>query len=145
MPAQNYTAIDDLVKKHNAMKYGVGSAAKEADIPSPSVELDEVEPPVEQQGEEEHVEQYVTPKSNSIKLPPDLKKIGVKTDEDDQFKEALSRIKLPISDEKIMEDLQAPPTEGKRWFATLLLYILEQAHMTLKRVGTHVVRIFKTS
>jgi len=144
MSAQNHTPIDDLVKKHNEMKYGTGSGAKEADLPGQSIEIQEVEVPVEEQTEEK-VEQYVTPKSNSIKLPPDLKKIGVQTDESEQFKEALNRIKLPISDEKIMQDLQAPPSEAKRWFATILLYILERAHLTLKRVGTHVVRIFKTS
>lgn len=136
MLAQNYTAIDELVKKHNEMKYGVGSVSKEADLPGSSIEINESETPVEQ---------YVTPHSNSIKLPPDLKKIGLRTEEEDLFKETLNRIKLPISDDKIMEDLQAPPSESKRWFATILLYILERAHMTLKKVGTKVVRMFKTN
>ncbi len=137
MPAQNYTAIDELVKKHNEMKYGVGSSSKEADIPGSSIEINESENPV--------VEQYVTPHSNSIKLPPDLKKIGLRTEEEELFKETLNRIKLPISDDKIMEDLQAPPSESKRWFATILLYMLERAHLTLKKVGTKVIRIFKVS
>jgi len=61
-----------------------------------------------------------------------------------QFKEALNKIKLPISDDRIMEDLKAPPTEAKRWFATILLYILERAHLTLKKVGAKTVRMFKT-
>lgn len=136
MAPQNFTAIDDLVKKYNEMKYGVGSVSKEADLPSSSIEINESETPVEQ---------YVTPHSNSIKLPPNLRKIGLKTEEEDLFKETLNRIKLPISDDKIMEDLQAPPSEAKRWFATILLYILERAHLTLKKVGTKVVRIFKVS
>jgi len=136
MPAQNYTSIDDLVKKHNEMKYGVGSVSKEADLPGSSIEINEGEIPIEQ---------YVTPHSNSIKLPPNLRKIGLRTEEEDLFKETLNRIKLPISDDKIMQDLQAPPSESKRWFATILLYILERAHLTLKMVGTKVVRIFKVS
>jgi hypothetical protein len=143
MPAQNHTPIDDLVKKHNELKYGVGSHSKEADLPGSSIEIDEIEAPVEEESPQE-VEKYVTPQSNSIKLPPDLKKIGVQSDEDELFKEALNKIKLPISDEKIMEDLKAPPSEAKRWYATILLYILERAHLTLKKVGTKVVRIFKT-
>lgn len=144
MLAQNHTPIDDLVKKHNEMKYGTGSGAKEADLPGQSIEIEEVVAPVEQETTEE-VEKYVTPSDVSIKLPPNLKKLGIKSVEDDLFKETLNRIKLPISDEKIMEDLKASPSEAKRWFATILLYILERAHLTLKRVGTHVVRIFKTS
>ncbi len=135
MSPQNFTAIDDLVKKYNELKYGTGSSSKEADLPGQHFEIDEVEAPIEN---------YVTPKSVSIKLPPDFKKIGIATEEDNQFTEALNRIKLPISDEKILEDLKAPPSESKRWFATILLYILERAHLTLKKVGTKVVRIFKT-
>lgn len=141
---QNYTSIDELVKKYKELKYGSGSPSKETDLPSSSVEINEVEPSVEQQVEEK-VETYVTPRSNSIKLPPDLKKIGIKTEEDDQFKDALNKIKLPISDDRIMEDLKASPSEARRWFATILLYILERAHLTLKKVGTKVVRIFKVS
>lgn len=142
---QNFTAIDDLVKKYNDMKYGVGSHSKESDLPGSSIEINEVETPVEQDETQEEVEKYVTPHSNSIKLPPDLKKIGLKAEGEDLFKETLNKIKLPISDEKIMEDLKAPPSESKRWFATIMLYILERAHLTLKKVGTKVVRIFKVS
>lgn len=145
MAVQNYTAIDDLVKKHNEMKYGSGSMAKEADIPSQSIESHEAREDVEHEESSESVEKYVTPHSATIKLPPDLKKLGLSTNDDSPFKAALDRIKLPISDDKIMEDLQAPPSEAKRWFATILLYILERAHMTLKKVGTKVVRIFKVS
>lgn len=145
MMVKNFTSIDELVKKYNEMKYGSGSVSKEFDIPSPSLETDELEAPVEQKTTSEDVEKYVTPHTNTIKLPPDLKKLGLKTKEDDQFKEAMNKIKLPISDERIMEDLKAPPSESRRWFATILLYILERAHLTLKKVGTKVVRIFKTN
>jgi hypothetical protein len=144
MSAQNHTPIDDLVKKHNEMKYGVGSGTKEADLPGSSIEIEDVETPVEQENTQE-VEQYITPTDATIKLPPNLKKLGLQTQEDNPYTAALNRVKLPISDEKIMEDLKAPPSESKRWYATILLYILERAHMTLKKVGTKVVRIFKTS
>lgn len=141
---QNFTPIDDLVKKHNEMRYGSGSPSKEFEVATPPHEIYEIEASDEQEKTEE-VGKYMAPRPQTIKLPPDLKKIGLKAEEEDQFKEALGRIKLPISDEKIMEDLKAPPSESRRWFATILLYILEQAHMTLKRVGTKAVRIFKTN
>jgi hypothetical protein len=133
-----------LVKKYNEMKYGSGSVSKEFDLPSTSPEKNELESPIEQKTTAEEVEKYVTPHANTIQLPPDLKKLGIETDESDQFKEAMNKIKLPISDERIMEDLKAPPSESRRWYATILLYILERAHMTLKKVGTKVVRMFKT-
>ena len=146
MAVNNFTPIDELVKKYNELKYGAGSVSKEFDIPSSSSEKDELEAPIEQKTTPEEVGKYITPQAKTIKLPPDLKKIGVQTTNDDsQFKEALYKLKLPISDEKIMEDLRAPPTESKRWFATILLYILERAHLSLKKVGSKVVRIFKTS
>lgn len=143
MTVNNYTPIDDLVKKHNEMKYGAGSMAKEFDIPSPPSETNELQPPIELSPTPEKVEEYVTPQPQSIKLPPDLKKIGIKTEEENQFKEALNKIKLPISDDRIMEDLKAPPSEARRWYATILIYILERAHLTLRKVGNKAVRFFK--
>jgi len=145
MSPQNYTAIDEIVKKYNEMKYGAGSLSKEFDIPTPSLEADELEAPTEQKTSSDEVEKYITPRAETINLPPDLKKIGVKTGEEDQFKEAMNKIKFPISDERIMENLKASPSESRRWFATILLYILERAHLTLRKVGTKVVRIFKAN
>ncbi|MFH0773597.1 MAG: hypothetical protein V1922_04780 [bacterium] len=145
MAAQNYTAIDELVKKYNEMKRGSSTMSKEFDVPSSSQEMSEREISAEQKIKSEEAKKYITPSATTIKLPPDLKKIGLKTDEEEQFAEAMNKIKLPISDERIMEDLAAPPSESRRWFATILLYILERAHLTLKKVGTKVVRIFKIS
>ena len=145
MTSQNFTAIDELIKKNNEMKYGTGSSNKEFDIPNPSLEVDELEETQEQKIEAQEVNEYMTPHPTTIKLPPNLKKLGLETEENTQFKEVLNRIKFPISDEKIMENLQASPSEAKRWYATILLYMLEQAHITIKKVGSKVVRIFKTS
>lgn len=141
---QNFTSIEDLVQEYRAMKYGAGSQTKEMEMPLSPHETHDMQEFSEQ--ETQNAKTYVTSKTeDSITLPPDLKKIGVTTnDESELFQAALNKIKLPISDEKIMEDLKAPPSESKRWFATILLYILERAHMTLKKIGTKVVRVFKT-
>jgi len=143
--SKNFTNIDELVKKHNEMKYRSGSMSKEFDMQNSSIETSEFEASVEQKTASKNEEKYVTPHPTTIKLPPDLKKIGLKTEEEDQFEKAINKIKLPISDERIMEDLKASPSEAKRWYATILLYILERAHLTLKKVGTKIVRIFKTN
>ena len=141
----NYTPIDDLLKKYKELKYKTGSSSKEFGMPISTTELDEREAPVEIKSSPEEVEKYITPHADTIILPPDLKKIGIKTEEQNLFEEKLNKIKLPISDDRIMEDIKAPPSEAKRWFATILLYILERSHLTLKKVGKKVVRIFKTN
>ena len=140
----NFTPIDDLVQEYKAMKYGTGSSAKEVLLPSSSEIIQSSDMG---ENEEAQVEKFITPKKDaSISLPPDLKKIGIKaTGDDNQFQAALYKLKLPISDEKIMDNLKAAPSESKRWYATILFYMLEMAHLTLKKVGTKVVRVFKTS
>ena len=144
--AQNFTSIEDLVKKHHEMRQASGSVSKEFGISSPSPEINSLELPIEEEESSEGVEEYITPHPETIQLPPDLKKVGVQaTNDDTQFKSALYKLKLPISDEKIMDDLKASPAEAKRWYATILLYMLKMAHLTLKKVGSKVVRAFNTS
>jgi len=144
--AQNFTSIEDLVKKHDEMRQVSGSVSKEFGIASTSSEISSLELPIEEEESSEGVEEYITPHPETIQLPPDLKKIGIQaTNDDTQFKSALYKLKLPISDEKIMDDLKASPTESKRWYATILFYMLKMAHLTLKKVGSKVVRVFKTN
>ena len=145
--ASNFTAIDDLVNEYKAMKYGAGSGIKESPPITPSPEAKKNDEAQEEEPKEKDVNEYITPKKDeTIILPPDLKKIGVQTTNDDgQFHAALYKLKLPISDEKIIEDLKAKPTESKRWYATILKYMLQLSHISLKKVGSKVVRVFKTN
>jgi len=145
MAMNNHTPINDIIKKYHEMRYAAHSPAKEFDIPAPIIEKnqEELSPEVEPSLQEQTP--YITPQPKSIKLPPELKKLGIQTpDTNEQFKSALYKIKLPISDEKIMADLKASPAESKRWYATILLYALQMAHLSLRRVGSKVVRVFKT-
>lgn len=138
----NYTAIDDLVEEYNEMKHGVGGPSKEV-MPVHSDEMveDEVSPE-EEPTQTTPATGFVQKRHDSISLPPDVKKIGARTPESDQA-DILHAIRFPISDERIMEDSKAPPTEAKRWYASILIYLLERAHITLKRIGDHVVRVMK--
>jgi len=72
----NYTPIDELVKKHNEMKYGVGSVSKEFNIPNSQSEKDEQEAPVEQKTTPEEVEKYITPIQKQSNFHPTSKKWG---------------------------------------------------------------------
>ena len=135
----NYTSINDLVKKFKKIT-PVGKP-KEAE-PAPSrAEKYEIKEAVEHQPEAE-VQPYVQARAETIELPPDLKKMGLRTASSTQFP-SYQNIKLPLSDDKIVAGLHQPITSSIRWFATLAEYILKQAHLILKVIHGKVVRVIK--
>lgn len=137
MTTQNFTAIDDLVQQYHG---GMVSLPKEVEpvlTPPEKYHLQEV---VEHEPEEE-VKPFIQIKPESIKLPPDLQKLGLKPISNTQF-QSYKNIKLPISDDKIVIGLHAPITTSIRWLATFAKYLLQRAHLTLKVVHGRVVRIF---
>jgi len=142
---KNYTAIDDLVKKQKEMSLGVGSVAKEAMPMKQSEHIDFEQAPEESESAKQApVQHFVVKRQETIKLPTELKEFGLEAVNSEDMS-SVNNIKLPISDEQIMQDLKAPPSESKRWYATFFMYILERAHLTLRRVGDKVVRVIKLS
>ncbi len=135
----NYTPIDDLVKKHRQRDEPI-SQPKEAE-PSPHAKEIEIKEVVEHKPEEE-VRPFVRPRAETIEIPPDLKKMGLQTANTTQFP-AYQNIKLPISDEKVVVGLHAPITSSLRWLATFAIFLLKQAHLSLKTIHGKVVRIFR--
>ena len=129
MSKKNYTPIDDLL--------GAG-LPKEAEPIATEFEIKE---PVEHSPEEE-VRPFVSPRAETIELPPDLKKLGLQAVSHSQFP-SYKNIKLPLSDETIVVGQKAPITSSIRWLATFALYILAQAHLGLKVVHGHVIRVLK--
>ncbi len=139
MTIKNYTPINHLIEK--VKKEEVASArpqTKEAEPISkaPEIIMEEV---VEHRPEKE-VAPFVKPRAETIKLPPDLKKIGARVTSTTRFP-AKKIIQLPISDDKILVGLHAPITSSLRWLATLALYILKKAHLSLKKIHGKVVRV----
>ena len=137
MPTKNYTAIDELVEKNkNRDKV---SLSKEAEpIAAEKFEIKEI---VEHEPDEE-VEKFISPRAETIELPPDLKKLGLQTVSTSKFP-SYKNITLPLSDEKIVVGQKAPITSSLRWLSTLALYILGQAHLGLKVIHGHVIRVLK--
>ncbi|MCX7955545.1 MAG: hypothetical protein N2593_00315 [Patescibacteria group bacterium] len=140
----NFTDITDLVRKYQVKTdkkqdiEGV-SLPKEAEpLGQENIEIKEV---VENKVDEE-VRPYVQPTSETINLPPDLKKLGIQHVSSTKFP-SYKNIKLPISDEKVVVGLRAPITSSIRWLATLAVYLLAKAHLGLKVVGGKVIRVFK--
>lgn len=141
----HFTPIDHLVKKHKELTMGVGSMAKEAMPIKQSEQIDfEHSPEETEHTQQPPVQQYVVKRQETIKLPTELKEFGLEAVNSDDLS-GINNIKLPISDEQIMQDLQAPPSESKRWYATFFMYLLERAHLTLRKVGDKVVRVIKLS
>lgn len=143
MGNSHYTAIDDIVKKQGSLGGESHSFAKEAE---PFARKKEIHAPlqeaVEHESQEKEVKQFVTPKPETIKLPPDLKSLGIESVDTTHFP-SYQNVKLPIPDEEVIEDLKQPVTSTKRWLGELAKYLLLKAHLVLKTVGGKVVRIIK--
>lgn len=136
MKQKNYTNINHLVKpKTTAPKYG-----KETEPIISNSEVVEVQEVVEQAVDDEEVKKHVEIKPETIKLPSDLKKLGVQTSSHIQFPN-YKNIKLPIPDEEVATGLNEPITSSWRWLAEFAKYILKQAHLTLKKVHGKIVRV----
>lgn len=136
----NFSDISDLVKRHKMNQHAVSSPhSKEAE---PGADFSQIKEVVEHEPEPE-VEKFVTPRAESIELPPDLQKLGLQPATTTQFP-TLQNVKLPLTDEKIIVGLHAPVTSSVRWLATFALYLLARAHLGLKVVKGRVIRVIKT-
>lgn len=135
--AQNYTAIDELIKKYQAPAHPV-SYSKESE-PLRKKEAAHLTEVVEHEPHEE-VKPFVTVRSESIELPPDLSKMGLQSVQSTSFP-TYKNVKLPLSDDKIVSGMHAPITSSLRWLATLAWYMLLQAHLTLRVIHGKVIRV----
>lgn len=133
---QNFTSVEDLIKKNKIIPSG---RPKESEPYPSSSEKFEIKEVVEHEPEKE-VKPYIQVKAESIELPPDLKRLGVQTTSSSQFP-SYQNVKLPITDDKIVAGLNSPITSSLRWLATFALYLLQQAHLTLKVIHGKVVRV----
>lgn len=102
------------------------------------MESSEVEPSVE----DEEVSNYVEIEKKEIELHPDLKKAGLQAVQSSSL-DPKHNVQLPISDEKVIQGLEKPVTSSWRWLAELSLFLLRQAHLTLKKVHGKVVRVLQ--
>lgn len=134
---KNFTPLPEWLKKQ---KINSGSAQKETEPPKKS-EFLTIQEKVEREIEDKEVKPFVKIKPETIKIPPDLKKIGVQTPVSTPKVFTYQQIKTPIPDEKIIQGLHAPITSSFRWLATLAVYILKMAHLRLKVIGGKVVRV----
>lgn len=139
--SDNFTNIQGVVDDHNKIKDDRASsgAAKEAEPRPTSTESGLIREVIEAEPSAE-VAPFVQARAETIKLPDDVKKMGaVATSSAPIFKDE-QELKLPISDEQIIEGLKQPITSSFRWLSELMRYLLRQAHLTLKTLHGKVVR-----
>ncbi len=138
----NYTPLKPDFFREKKQTHFIGFVDKEKE---PPLRKERKEITIEEKVELEptkEVAPYLKARKETIKLSPDLKKIGVQAVSTPQFSQSQS-IKLPLSDEKIIVGLRAPVTSSLRWLATLALYLLQIAHLQLKVVHGKIVRVFR--
>ncbi len=144
MAGKNFTNIAGLFSKNkkNQPAVTVGGAGKERELSRASKENSiEIQEVVEHEPGKE-VRSFVQKRAESIHLPPDLKKLGIQSSST-TTSSSYQNIHIPISDDKVLTGLHAPITSSIRWLATLALYLLHKAHVGLKTVHGHAVRIFR--
>lgn len=139
MSAQNFTPIDDLIKKLQQASVSLPKEAEPIAGPTESLHMQEA---VEHEPSDE-VKPYIQPRAESIKLPSDLTMIGLQPVSSTQFS-SYKNIKLPISDEKIIKGLHEPITSSYRWLAEFAVFILRQAHLGLRVVHGKIIRVIRS-
>jgi len=135
MVTKNYTPINYLINTLKPVSF-----PKEAEPMIKSGEKNTIQEVVEHESKDHPKIIQIHPET--IKLPPDLKKLGLQLVSNNQFY-SLKNVVIPIRDDRVLVGLHAPITSSFRWLATLAVYILSHAHITLKSVKGKTVRIFK--
>jgi hypothetical protein len=132
--AKNFTDINDLLEENK----NIGQSKEAEPIVAEKFEIKE---PAEDNIEEE-VRPFVSPRAETIELPPELKKLGLQAVPHSKFP-SYKNIKLPLTDEKIIVGKKAPVTSSIRWLAEFAIFILAQAHLGLKVIHGRVIRVLK--
>lgn len=135
MTTKNYTPINHLISPPKPI-----SLPKEVEPIVKSCEKSTIQEVVEH--EPVNHQKIIQIHPETIKLPPDLKKLGLQPVSNSRFS-SFKNITIPIRDDQVLAGLHAPITSSFRWLATLAIYILSQAHLTLKTVKGKTVRVIK--
>lgn len=144
--AINYTSIDDLVKSMTQPSAQGALSGKEVEPVIKKREAvgiavdDAAVHEVVEHEVEPRLKPYIKPRKEIPTVSPDIAKLGVASTASTSFPSYKS-VNLPLSDDRVFQGLHAPVTTSLRWLAELCLYLLKQAHLTLKNIHGKVVRV----
>lgn len=141
---KNYTSINHLIDKLKKEYISVPIESEPIRIKTKE-EIGDI--PIIAETEKEHevpeeIKPYVRINQDTLDIPPDLQKFGLKP-VSPSSSSIFQSIKLPISDDKVMQGLHKPVTSSWRWLSELSIFLLRQAHLMLRTVHGHVVRVIK--
>ncbi len=141
----NYSDISDLVKQASHSPFFSYGHPEHAEQHRPEEsgdkEVVEIEEVVEHEPDDE-VKKYVEPRKEAVDVDEDLKKAGVQAQKTTSFP-SYQKVQLPVSDETIIKGLSQPISTSARWLAELCMYLLRQAHLTLKKTHGKIVRVIR--
>ncbi|HRN71335.1 MAG TPA: hypothetical protein PLS49_09230 [Candidatus Woesebacteria bacterium] len=145
--SNNHTPIDHIIDEENNKNQESISYSKESEpIPAKKesqteakIDIVETEPDIE----DKELEQFIqVEKKPEIELDPALKKAGLQVLDTNSL-DPKHNVKLPIADEKIIEGLQQPVNSSWRWLSEIAIFMLKRAHISLKKIHGHIVRVIK--
>ena len=154
MNHKNYTTIEHLLKDQKKPQSAhltsspesepIPISPKPAETTSSPDQHTEVDVTVEKDPDIEDTEvgEYLKTQNTDPEIHPELKKAGLQTIHRDSL-DKKHKIELPIPDEEVLEGLHKPINTSWRWLAEIALFMLKQAHLGLKMIHGHVVRVMQ--
>lgn len=144
--SDNHTPIHHMVSDQQDEEISYGSLKEGEPMRADRVEntshVESVASEQEPTVEDSELEKYVEVASEEPTIHPDLKKAGLQSIDTTSL-DPKQRIHLPISDDKVMDGLEQPISSSFRWLAEFALFMLKRAHITLKKLHGHVVRVIQ--
>ena len=86
---------------------------------------------------------YVEEVQQPVNISDDVQDLGVETIEKPIQYPQQNTVKVPLSDDKILQGKKMPLDSSFRWLAEVCLYILRKAHIRLRVAHGKAVRIFE--
>lgn len=142
MSGKNYSSIHHVIKKMQQQQQPVGSGDPEHVTSSERQKSAEVEEVVEFDTVDPEVKPHVEVKPESMKIPSELKNVGVAPVSNPQFT-TTQGMKLPMATEEIPKGLSSPVDSSFRWLTVLTIYLMEQSHLSIKKAHKGFLSLFK--
>lgn len=158
MSSQNnndHTPINDMVQQHQSQQSNLHQQGQShpggPEYAPPSEQPQElgtdntnqIEGATEKEKNDVDVDRALAPRQQSTPhhTPAELQKAGLKRVQPVRGDPRVQNVKLPIDDSMVLKGQQAPITSSYRWLAEFCKYLLDKAHIKLKRVGNKVIRV----
>lgn len=98
--------------------------------------------PIREKPMSPEVAKYIQKQDPTVELDEVLRQAGLTKGQDEELT-VPDGPHLLLDDSQIVYGLKQPVNSSLRWLATLMLYLLEQSHYTIRTVKGQVQRVFK--